>query len=313
MVYSDAFISPYAADEAEPTAEQFAQMGPALRPFVLARMVPAYVAEAPGVPAYRRPGGPIMPLVTMETPKEPGSGLVTQYDDLLRYYHAVGINDYDWQRFGPEMQTASWQYVSFDPPEKQEKAKGDRNRTITYPKGMENWFAADFDSTTAGWSVGKAPFGQKDGKLEALSDRCKDPQCGCSIIPATLWDKEVLLMRQTFEVPPLEDDHRYRIILGGSVHPFSGEGYSIYINGKLFSEAKGGAYKSGAGPRGAYITSEFLSEFTKGKVNIAVKGFLRYTGHVNQEAPSKGHISVWMEAAKMPKEVLALAEKQGQR
>lgn len=33
------------------------------------------------------------------------------------------------------------------------------------------------------------------------------PMCGCSEIPATLWEKEVLLMRQTFEAPPVKDGH----------------------------------------------------------------------------------------------------------
>ena len=113
-------------------------------------------------------------------------------------------------------------------------------------------------------------------------------------------------MQQTFEIPALNDDHRYRLILGGRAHAFSGEGYSIYINGKLFSESKGGYYKGAGGARGGYILDDFLPEFSKGKVTIAVKGFLRYTHHKNKLAPASGHISVWLEQMKLPENLKSL-------
>ena len=47
--------------------------------------------------------------------------------------------------------------------------------------------------------------------------RCNGSLCGCSEIPATLWEKEVLLMRQTFEIPPIKKGHVYRLILGGAI------------------------------------------------------------------------------------------------
>jgi hypothetical protein len=253
----------------------------------------------------------LVPIVTGDIPNQEqsrGSGLTTQLDKLISYYNAAGIHDYDWKRFGPDMQNATWDYYSFDPPEKQELTKGGRNREITYPKGMENWFAVDFDAKAAGWKSGKAPFGQNNGELAPLSSGCTRTDCGCGITPKTLWDKEVLLMRQTFELPELKDDHRYRLILGGSAHAFSGEGYSLYVNGKLFSESQAGHYKGKGGARGGYIFEDFLPEFKKGKVTIAVKGFLRYTGHKNKLAPPRGHISVWLEQVKLPEVVQALVK-----
>ncbi len=304
MIYTDDFLAPWTQGEAEPTPEQMKAMAVALRPMIVGSLVPAYVAEAPHVPAYRRHGISLIPIVTGKAPNADqmrgNAGLTSQLDLLISYYNAAGIHDYDWKPFCPDMKTGTWEYYSFDPPEKQEPAKGGRNREITYPKGMENWFAVDFDAKAAGWKSGAAPFGQKDGKQEALSPNCSNPQCGCSIKPGTLWEKEVLLMRQTFEIPPLQDDHRYRLILGGSAHAFSGEGYSIYVNGKLFSESVDGHYKGNGGARGGYILNDFLPEFKKGKVTIAVKGFLRYTGHRNTPAPPRGHLSVWLEQMKLP-------------
>ena len=116
-------------------------------------------------------------------------------------------------------------------------------------------------------------------------------------------------MRQTFEVPPLKDDHRYRLIVGGSAHAFSGEGYAVYINGKLFAESAGGHYKGKGGARGGYILDDFLPELASGRVTIAVKGFLRYTGHRNKLAPPTGHMSVWLEQMKLPDAVKALEER----
>jgi hypothetical protein len=305
MIYTDAFISPWAKSEDEPTPEEMAAMATALRPFVLGKLAPGYMAEAPKVPAYRRHGASITPLITQEKPEKPGLGLVTQYDKLLSYYNAAGVHDYDWKHFGAAMQTTSWDYFSFDPPEKQDLAQGGRNREITYPKGMENWVAVDFDAKAAGWKSGAAPFGLRAGEPVPLRSSCSHAQCGCDVVPGTLWEKEVILIRQTFEIPEMTDAQRYRLVLGGGSHGFSGEGYAIYVNGKLFAEAKGGHYKGKGGARGGYIYNDLLPEFKSGKVTIAVKAFLRSTGHRNKLAPTTGHISLWLEAATLPKELLA--------
>jgi hypothetical protein len=153
--------------------------------------------------------------------------------------------------------------LTFDPAEKKDDPEGDRYREVTLPAGSENWFAPDFDPAKAGWKSAKAPFGQKNGAQEALIPSCKVSYCGCHITPATLWDKEVLLMRQTFEVPKLDPNHRYRIVVGGAGHPWSGEGFALYLNGKLVSEATGGYYKSGGDARGVIVFNELLPEFER--------------------------------------------------
>ena len=300
MVYSDAFISDYVKNDAEPTAEQRAAMKPALKPIILDKLIPQYVAAAGNVPGYGQGGLPMGNTVTNEPPKRATAVLTSQLDQLIDLYNEAGIHDYDWRPFGPEMQTATWDYFSFDPPEQLEKAASGRNRKITYPAGMENWFAVDFDARKAGWSSGAAPFGQKDGKLAALRDKCNEPQCRCDVTPATLWEHEVLLMRQTFDIPPLDPTRRYRLVVGGGSHPWSGEGFTVYVNGKPFAEAKEGYYKGDGGDRGGFVFSSIMPEFESGRVTIAVQGFLRYTHHRNREAPPKGHLSVWLEEVTLP-------------
>lgn len=308
FVYTDAFISQYRKRAAKPTKEQIKAMSP----MILGGLVPAYAASASGIPRHLRAGMSIVPIVTGKLPIQqqlkPKSGLTTQLDKLISYYNFAGVHNYDWKPFGPDMRNEEWDYYSFDPPEKQEISKDQRYRKITYPDGMENWFKPEFDAKSAGWKTGKAPFGQNDGKLAPLSSSCNLSDCGCGATPNTLWEKEVLLMRQTFELPELKDDYRYRLIFGGSAHAFSGEGYAIYVNGKLFSEEKAGHNKGKGGARGGYIFEDFLPEFKKGKVTIAVKSFLRYTGNQNELSPPRGHVSVWLEQVKLPDAVVSAVE-----
>ncbi|HEX5790197.1 MAG TPA: hypothetical protein VFY13_03540, partial [Luteolibacter sp.] len=304
MIYSDAFIWPWEKDPAKPTPEQMAAMAPALRPMILDKMVPAYPEQSAKVPGYLHRGIYLAPLVTGKKPENIGAELTSDLDTLFSYYQAAGINDYGWKPFGPDMKNAKWDYFSFDPKEPHDPAKGGRYREITYPDGMANWFAADFDAAKAGWKSGEAPFGQKDGKLEALKPNCTGPQCGCATTPKTLWEKEVLLMRQTFEIPKLDPKHRYRLVVGGSAHLYAGEGFALYVDGKLLAEAKSGFYKTGGDARGGYVFSDFLPDFEDGKITIALKGFLRREGYIGKEAPPTGHLSVWMEEAKIPDAVL---------
>jgi hypothetical protein len=162
---------------------------------------------------------------------------------------------------------------------------------------MENWASADFDAKAAGWNSGLPPFGQKGGKLEGLRG-CKGSPCGCAVVPRTLWEKEVILIRKTINVPALKEGHRYRIVVGGSNHVNTGEGYAIYVNGKLmFESASGVPNRQGGQPRGGHIYKDFRDEFKGGEVTIAVKGFLRYG--VRGPAP-QGHLTVWLEEQKLP-------------
>jgi Carbohydrate esterase, sialic acid-specific acetylesterase len=300
MIYSDAFMWSWVTDPAEPTPDQMAAMAPALRPIILDKMVPSYPEQSAKVPGYLHGGIYLEPIVTGKKPANIGAELASDLDTLFSYYKAAGIEQYTWKSFGPDMKNAKWDYFSFDPKEPHDPAKGGRYREITYPDGMANWFAADFDAAKAGWKTGEAPFGQNDSKLAALRPNCKSPQCGCATTPKTLWEKEVLLMRQTFEIPKLDSKHRYRLVVGGGAHLYAGEGFALYVDGKLLAEAKGGYYKSGGSARGGYVFNDFLPDFEDGKITIALKGFLRREGYIGKEAPPTGHLSVWLEQAEIP-------------
>ncbi len=289
--------------------EALAKIAPAITPIVMNRLLPEFAGEAASIPSYLRRGVPLDAILGGKAPAKKSPVIESQLDQMIAHYNLCGIQTYDWKPFGPEMKAAEWQYFTFDPPETKDDPEGDRYRPVTLPAGMEKWFEPDFDAAKAGWKLGKAPFGQKDGKQEPLIASCKVPYCGCSIPPATLWDKEVLLMRQTFEMPPLDAKHRYRIVVGGGGHAWSGEGFALYVNGKLVSEATGGYYKGGGQARGAIVYDDLLPEFADGKVTIALKAFLRRNGHRGKAAPPSGHMSVWMEAAELSPVAAELAKR----
>jgi hypothetical protein len=221
---------------------------------------------------------------------------------LTEFYRQAGVHEYDWHAFGPDLKNLKWDYHSFDPQETNPKdAAGPRFRKVTCPEGMTNWFTVDFDAVKAGWKSGRPPFGQLDGNLRPLNDSCTAPFCGCSQTPRTLWEKEVLLLRGTFEIPRFKEGHRYRIVVGGSAHVNAGEGYAIYINGKQLIEYPSGVGKNQGGqPRGAFIDKEFLKEFQGGKVTLAATRFLKYYHPVNKSVPPQGHFSLWLEEMKIP-------------
>ncbi|MCH1509000.1 MAG: hypothetical protein L7T84_07345 [Akkermansiaceae bacterium] len=296
--------------------EYYREMGSSLKPIIMEEMVPAFLETAFAENSRSNLQG----IVLGEKPKKLPSDIRSDLDTLIDYYDMAGVSEYGWKTFGPEIRKASWSYFSFDPPEKQEAGKSDRYRKITFPKGMENWFAADFDSTQAGWKTGQAPFGRMGNKLDRRRPTCNGSHCGCSEIPATLWEKEVLLMRQTFDVPAMKKGHAYRLILGGAGCDRSGEGFAIYVNGKLLTQANGGFYRY-SGIRGGYVFDDILPEFQGGKVTIAVINFLRYTHFRNvthyhgphpdfrgKEVPPNGHVSLWMEEAKLSPDTLKAAE-----
>ena len=281
------------------TAAELADMIPAIKPIVLGELLPKLADVSQPVSFFQRRGHPFEVILGGEKPAKPSPLVESQLDMMLDYYELCGIRDFAWKPFGPEMKAAEWSYLTFDPAEKKDDPEGDRYRQVTLPQGSEDWFAADFDAAKAGWRSARAPFGQKAGRQEALIASCKVPHCGCQITPATLWDKEVLLMRQTFEVPKLDPGHRYRIVVGGAGHAWSGEGFALYLNGRLVSEATGGYYKSGGQARGVIITDDLLPEFASGRITLAVKGFLRRNGHRNKPAEPSGHLSVWMESTRL--------------
>lgn len=306
-VFSDAVTGNFNRTGPHYPPDYYREMGEALKPIIIDEMVPAFI-EAAFAPNSR---GNLKGIVTGAKPAMMPLDIRSDLDTLMEFYDIAGVPGYDWKPFGPEMRTATWSYFSFDPPEPQDPEKSDRYRKITFPEGMENWFAPDFDAAKAGWKTGQAPFGQMGGKLDRLSPRCDGPLCGCSGIPATLWENEVLLMRQTFKIPPVKDGHAYRLILGGAGCDRTGEGFAIYINGKLLTQANGGFFRN-PGIRGACVYDDILPEFKGGEVTIAVINFLRYTYFRNvtvyhgphpdyrgKPVPPHGHVSLWMEEAQL--------------
>ena len=111
----------------------------------------------------------------------------------------------------------------------------------------------------------------------------------------------MLMVRSTIQFPPIKKGHRYRIVVGGAAHVNSGEGYALYVNGKLLAESKAGvAVRQGGQPRGGHIYSDLLDEFNGGKVTIAAMSFLRYNHPRRGVEPPRGHFSLQIEEQKLP-------------
>jgi len=266
----------------------------ALKSIILDGIAASYISN----PRYNKA---LLQEAAGERPQRANQFLRGAMYGLENCYRAAGVDDYDWHSFGPDFNKVEWSYYSFDPKETLPKEKGSRYRKVTYPAGMENWFAPAFDAGEAGWKKGLQPFGQLDGKLAPLSETCTAPFCRCGEKPKTLWEKEVLLVRGTVELPSLKKDHRYRLVVGGSAHVNSGEGYAIYANGKLIAESKTGvAVRQGGQPRGVHIYGDFIDEFKDGQVTLAVTSFLRYNHPRRGLQPPRGHISLQIEEQKLP-------------
>jgi hypothetical protein len=226
-------------------------------------------------------------------------------DDLVGLYQKINVTDYNWHEFGPDLKKHKWDYLMFDPPEKQAYDISPwRYRKVTLPAGMETWFKPDFDPVKAGWKQGLAPFGQYNGKLVTDLKELAGVKFKCQYPMRTLWDKEVLLMRGTLEFPALKPGHLYRLQIDNGNNVGLGDGYRIYINGKLLIEVKDGiGRRAGGRQRGAFITREFLDQFGKGPVTLAAIGFLRYCDKAVEVATPpvpQGAFSLWMEEMKLP-------------
>jgi len=227
-------------------------------------------------------------------------GAVTNtIDDLVALYQKIGVNDYDWKPFGPDLKNAEWNLFSFDPPETQKHDLSPwRYRPVTVPKGMENWFAKDFNPAQAGWKKGLFPIGQYKGKL---SDN--DTRNPWREIPRTLWEKEVLLVRGDFKIPSIKPGHEYRLRVQRGQGVGAGDGFKIFINGKTLVESKEGLGRRGGDTiRGAWITKDFQEEFTKGPVTLAAITFLRYGDRAIVQMPPvpQGIFSMWLEERQTP-------------
>ncbi len=274
----------------------------AITPIIVDELIPEYVG---------RNRQRLYPLGDQTVQSEWPGGRGEPIDELAALYQRAGQDEFGWHMFA-DLRNANWSYHSFDPIPSEQVPFDQlitRYREVTLPAGMENWFTANFDSTSAGWKTGKSPFGNYQGKIPdrpitKCSAGCTGPGCYGATPINTLWEKEVLLMQGTFKIPPIKEGHRYRLRVNSGEHVGAGGGHLIYINGKELVEAKqGGGRGSGGRPKGGYITQEFLEDFRRGEVTIAVKTFLRNNDKYSTMPSSRipqGKISIHLDEQKLP-------------
>ena len=261
----------------------------ALAPTIKDRLIPEYIT------ANRKN------LEREISTNTPGRAL----DGLVDLYNKLGVEDYNWKLHGPHRTKIEWDYVMFDPGDNKLWEFGHRFREVAPPKGSENWFALDFDPKVAGWKKGFAPFANMNGKLAPFGT-CKSEHhfCGCGEAPATLWDKEALLMRANIKLPPLQDGYAYRLLVGGRSHYNAGGGSDVWFDGHHLKNKKkgqatipGGSGRNSHKPWGVIISDDQRKHFEDGEVLLATNGFLRW-GHKVKEI--RCYKSFWFEAMKLP-------------
>lgn len=278
---------PIVAKSGEVSGEQKARQQAALKPIMVDSIAVDYVNN----PRYSKA---IAEEANGTRPQRANQFLNGAIYGLINAYNAAGITEYDWKPFGPDLNQATWQYHSFDPEDNQGKGF----RKVAWPAGMDKWNSPAFDAGAAGFKDGKMPFGSVAGELKGIREGCTSFICGCGITPKTLWEKEVLMLRTTIDVPELKEGHRYRIVLGGVAHVKSGEGYAIYVDGKLVNQSTSGVpNRQGGQPRGAHLYSDVIDELKDGKATIAIYSFLHYRG---RGPMPNGHIQVHLQEQKLP-------------
>lgn len=277
-----------------------ARLGPTLkaivRKTVLEDVVPHFIAQTNHIASNRR-------LLLEETRSTVPFRSNFYYrrprtEDLADYYRKAGITEYEWQDFGPPLSQMVWDYFTFDPPEQKLADGGTRYRKVTYPEGMENWYAPDFDPRKAGWKSGPQPFGQADGKLLTERQGCSMDFCRHGEPMRSLWDKEVLLVRGTFAFPRFREGYRYRLLIGGISHVNSGEGFELYVDGKkLMSRNRGIDKREGGSPMAYYIDKAWWPAFQSGRTTLAATTFRRI-GQKN--VLGRDIFFVWLQEMKAP-------------
>ncbi|MCH7228392.1 DUF6288 domain-containing protein [Haloferula sp. A504] len=251
-------------------------------------LIPAYVKKNRGT------------LLKEAVSEEVGGG---KMEGLTELYRKVGVDEFDWRDFGPHPNEMVWQYHSFDPPEKfmEPDDRLGRFREVTFPSGMEEWHAVGFDPRASGWKTGQAPFGAADGEKGMIAGSRSDcglSFCKCGDPVQTLWEKDVLLIRGTFDFPTFEEGYRYRLVHGGISHVGSGGGYQVYVNGRLFIDDQNGVdRRGGSRPIGRVIPKEWWPEFADGQVDLAAITFKK---HHPRSKKYGGNISLFLQRMKVP-------------
>jgi hypothetical protein len=302
------------AAKSEPTAQQVVASLAAIKPLLLDGLMEAFIANPRSHPELQK-----LIQGTQPQPSQTPQYLDDALDNAVAYLQAAGVEDYDWKPVLADMKEATWEYIGYDLPirpdqdtgEKQAKApkKGKKGKSVSLveikpPAGMANWFAQEFDAKKAGWKSGKAPIGMQMDEtvpenIAWISKYALYPPK--RPMAATISGNDVVLMRGTFDLPPAKEGHRYRIRVNGSIHDNSGEGFEVYINGKLLGKVDQGvtAWRK-QGLRGSHIWKEHLDELKGGKVTIAVANYPMNNWSAERFIPAIGPVSVWVEQQKLP-------------
>jgi alpha-galactosidase len=310
-----------------PTKEQQAASLAAVKPMVVEHLLPAFVNN----PRTQ----PVLQAALKAGPAKSASAsdnLDDVIDELVAYYQVAGIQDYDWKPSGANSKDADWDYFGFDmknspyklrpagAPAKEEtgsaeadpaaasKAKKDGKPepafTFTVPEALANWTLPDFDVKKAGWKSGPAPFSMKidENVPSDLTWLAKYPLYPLKRpLPKTIIENDALLMRKTIDVPPLKAGYRYRIRVEGSIHDNSGEGFAVYVNGKLLGEIKTGVTGwRKQGLRGVKLENDALQALQGGKMTIAVANFPMSNWSPDGFLPFFRPLNVWVEEQKLP-------------
>ena len=272
----------------------------AIHPIITDELIPEYVG---------RNRARLSELAKAEIQSGYPGGSRDAIDGLVALYDRAGAKNHDWKMF-MDLREAEWSHHSFDPIAAEQVPFDQlitRYRKVTPPKGLEDWFAPE--NVAPLWKRSRSPFGHYMGKLPAgpvhkCGADCTGPGCFGATKINSFWEKEVLLLRGTFKVPPLKEGHRYRLRVNDGNHVGSGGGHLIYVNGKPLVEAERcNGRGSGGKPKGAYLTKEFLDDFRRGEVTLAAITFLRFNDKYKvkpKSAVPQGKFSLHIEEQKLP-------------
>ena len=293
----------------KPTAETIASSEAATKAMVLDGLLQAYLTNERNQSRLEGAFAPYRPR-----PEKLPDYLEDPLDDVVAFYEAAGIDTYSWKPVLPDMHKAEWEIFSFNaaanPYLAPDPKKGEKPQTpaviFEIPDAQKDWFAKDFDAKKAGWKKAPAPFGKTvpaewPENVAWMPVRypwmypAKRPQ------PTTVVKEDVMLMRGTFNLPPAKPGHRYRILVSGSINANSGEGFTIYANGKPLGERKSGVTGfRRQGKSGSHVWSEFMDDFKGGPVTLAIANFPMSNYKPGSSLPAIGPLSVSIESQKIP-------------
>lgn len=291
----------------EPTEAEIAASVAATKPMVLDGLMESYLNDPRN---EKRLEGVF--VTAQPKPEKFPEYLEDPIDDVAAFFEEASVDTYEWKPVVADMAKADWEIFSFNvspnPYDQPVPAKGEKPQAvpveIKLPAGQENWFAADFDATKAGWKKAPAPFGKTVEKEwpESLAWVVKYPLYPAERPqPTTVVDHNVMLMRRSFELPPAKDGHRYRVRVSGSINANSGEAFAIYVNGKPMGERKSGVLGfRRQGKSGSPVWSEFLEDFKGGPVTLAIANFPMNNFTPGRPLPAIGPLSIILEEQKLP-------------